>query len=633
MPDQRPYVIPLEIFYTATPVVIVAALFGFSWAAEDSVTELTDDPANRVEVVGFQWSWQFTYRDEGFTVIGGHGEPPEMVLPVGEAAQLALVSTDVNHSFWVPDFLSKRDLIPGVDNEIDVTPTEEGSYIGRCAEFCGLDHWAMYFDVRVVLARRVPGLAGRAAGQGRGGRRRHRAGHRAQRGGRRPGPRRRHDRGGAVTVVVERPAVAGEPPEPEAARGATGLLAFTTTTDHKRIGIAYMVTAYAFFMIGGALAEVIRTELYSPGQQFVSQGRYNEMFTMHGTIMLFLFIGPFAFGLANYFVPLQIGAKDMAFPRLNAMSYWLYLFGGITLLGGFLTADGAADFGWTGYAPLSDITRSPGVGADLWIMSIVLTGLSGIFTAVNIVATVVTMRAPGMRMFRMPIFTWNMLVTSVLVLIAFPVVSSAGVMLFVDRQLGGHIYDPSMGGSAVLWQHLFWFFGHPEVYILVLPYFGIITEVLPVFSWRPVFGYAGIVFATIAIAVLSIGVWAHHMFTTGAVLLPVLHRLLDAHRRADRREVLQLDRHDVGRAHHLPDADALRLRVPLHVPAGRHHRRDAGRGAHRLRTSTTATSSWPTCTTCSSAGRSSRSTPASTTGSRRSPGGCCRRGGARSISG
>jgi len=321
-----------------------------------------------------------------------------------------------------------------------------------------------------------------------------------------------------VTILDERPQVAEEPPEhgPE----ARGLLAFITSTDHKRIGISYMVTAYAFFLIGGALAAVIRTELYSPGTQVVSQGRYNEMFTMHGTIMMFLFIGPFAFGLANYFVPLQIGAKDMAFPRLNAMSYWLYLFGGLTLLGAFLTADGAPDFGWTGYAPLSDIVRSPGLGGDLWIMSILLTGLSGIFTGVNVIATVVAMRAPGMRMFRMPIFTWNMLVTSVLVLIAFPVVSSAGAMLFADRQLGAHVFDAEAGGSPLLWQHLFWFFGHPEVYVVVLPYFGIITEVLPVFSWRPVFGYASIIFATIAIAILSTGVWAHHMFTTGAVLLP-----------------------------------------------------------------------------------------------------------------
>ncbi|HEX5367480.1 MAG TPA: cytochrome c oxidase subunit I [Acidimicrobiales bacterium] len=326
-----------------------------------------------------------------------------------------------------------------------------------------------------------------------------------------------------MTTLDERPAVGPGPAEPEAAR-PRGLLAFLTSTDHKRIGISYIVTAYAFYVIGGGLAMVVRTELANPGTQVVSQGRYNEMFTMHGSIMLFLFIGPFAFGLANYFVPLQVGARDMAFPRLNATSYWFYLFGGLTMLSGFLTADGAADFGWTGYTPLSSVVRSPNLGSDLWLMGIVLTGVSGVLTAVNIVATVIAMRAPGMRMFRLPIFTWNMLVTSVLVLVAFPMVTSAGVMLFADRQLGAHIFDATshggVVGSPVLWQHLFWFFGHPEVYIVVLPYFGLITEILPVFSRRPVFGYAGLVFATIAIASLSIGVWAHHMFATGAVLLP-----------------------------------------------------------------------------------------------------------------
>jgi cytochrome c oxidase subunit 1 len=325
-----------------------------------------------------------------------------------------------------------------------------------------------------------------------------------------------------VTTLDERPLVAEEPPERQ--QPARGLLAFLTSTDHKRIGISYMATAYAFYLLGGALAVVIRSELYEPGQQVVTQGRYNEMFTMHGSIMLFLFLGPFAFGLANYFVPLQIGARDMAFPRLNALSYWFYVFGGLTMVSGFLTADGGADFGWTGYTPLSDIVRTPGIGADLWIVGVALTGLSGILTAVNIVTTVVAMRAPGMRMFRMPIFTWNMLVTSVLVLTAFPVVSAAAVMLFSDRQLGSHIYDATVhagvAGSPILWQHLFWFFGHPEVYILVLPFFGVVTEILPVFSWRPVFGYAGLVFATMAIAALSVGVWAHHMFATGAVLLP-----------------------------------------------------------------------------------------------------------------
>ncbi len=329
-----------------------------------------------------------------------------------------------------------------------------------------------------------------------------------------------------MTILHERPAPT-EPPGPEPEHGAIprGLLGFLTTTDHKRIGIAYMVTAFAFFLLGGALAEVIRLELFSPGTQVVSEGRYNELFTMHGSIMMFLFLGPFAFGLANYFVPLHVGARDMAFPRLNAMSYWFYLFGGITMVAGFLTSNGAADFGWTGYTPLSSIVRSPGVGADLWIMGVVLTGLSGVLTGVNVITTAFTMRAPGMTMFRMPVFTWNMVVVGVLVLLAFPVLTSAGAMLFADRHLGAHIFDPGGGGEPVLWQHLFWFFGHPEVYILVLPYFGVITEVLPVFAWRPVFGYKGIVFATLAIAALSMGVWAHHMFATGAVLLPFFSAL------------------------------------------------------------------------------------------------------------
>ena len=321
-----------------------------------------------------------------------------------------------------------------------------------------------------------------------------------------------------MTVLDERP-VESEPPEP-APRETTGLLAFLTTTDHKRIGIAYMLTAFAFYLIGGALALVIRTELAEPGQQVVGNATYNELFTMHGSIMLFLFIGPFAFGLANYFVPIHIGARDMVFPRLNALSYWFFLFGGITMVSGFLTADGAADFGWTGYSPLSSVVRSPGVGGDLWIIALVLTGLSGVLTAVNVVATVLTMRTPGMTMFRMPIFTWNMLVTSILVLIAFPMLTAAAAMLFADRHFGAHVFDIANGGQPILWQHLFWFFGHPEVYIVVLPYFGVITEILPVHSRRPVFGYAGLVFATIAIAALSVGVWAHHMFVTGAVSLP-----------------------------------------------------------------------------------------------------------------
>ncbi len=318
-----------------------------------------------------------------------------------------------------------------------------------------------------------------------------------------------------MTVTIDRPTVASSlPPEP---RRATGLLGWLTTTDHKKIGISYMVTAFCFFLLGGALAEIMRLELFSPGKQYIGTDTYNQVFTMHGSIMMYLFIVPFAFGFANYIVPLQIGADEMAFPRLNALSYWFYLFGGLTMVSGFLTSDGAANFGWTGYPPLSNALRSPTIGGDLWLMGIVLTGLASVLSAVNIVTTVSTMRAPGMSMFRMPIFTWNMLVTSVLVLIAFPVLTSAALMLFADRHFGAHIFDYAHGGQPILWQHLFWFFGHPEVYIAALPFFGIITEVLPVFSRRPVFGYKGIVLATMAIGALSVGVWAHHMFATGAV--------------------------------------------------------------------------------------------------------------------
>jgi cytochrome c oxidase subunit 1 len=321
-----------------------------------------------------------------------------------------------------------------------------------------------------------------------------------------------------MTVVDDRPEVLAEPPEHQ--RRATGILGWVTTTDHKRIGAAYMITAFVFFFIGGAMAELMRMQLAQPDQDIISTDRYNQLFTMHGTIMLLLFVSPFALGLANYLVPLQVGAKDMAFPRLNALGYWLTVFAGVVMLGGFATKDGAAKFGWYGYAPLSDGVRSPNLGGDLWIVGIALLGVAGIITALNVIATVSTMRAPGMTMFRMPIFTWNIFVTSLLILMTFPVLTAAGVMLFFDRQFDARIFDANHGGYPLLWQHLFWFFGHPEVYILVLPFFGVFTEIFAVFSRRPVFGYKTLVFATLAIGFLSVGVWAHHMFTTGAVLLP-----------------------------------------------------------------------------------------------------------------
>ena len=299
----------------------------------------------------------------------------------------------------------------------------------------------------------------------------------------------------------------------------TKVLKVLTTTDHKTIGLLYLSTAFGFFVFAGAMAMLMRAELARPGLQLLSNEQYNQLFTMHGTIMMFLFAPPVAFGFANFIMPLQIGAPDMSFPRLNAFSYWLYLFGGLTASAGFLTPDGAAAFGWFAYAPLNDIIHSPNVGSDLWIVGLVSAGLGTILGAVNFTTTIISLRAPGMTMFRMPIFTWNILVTSILVLMAFPVLAAALLALEADRHLGAHIYDAANGG-AILWQHLFWFFGHPEVYIIALPFFGVVTEIIPVFSRKPLFGYKGMVFATIGIGALSMTVWAHHMFATGAVLLP-----------------------------------------------------------------------------------------------------------------
>jgi cytochrome c oxidase subunit 1 len=289
-----------------------------------------------------------------------------------------------------------------------------------------------------------------------------------------------------------------------------------TTTDHKVIGNLYFVTSFAFFIMGGIMALIIRANLAQPGSKVVSDDMYNQLFTMHGTIMLLLFATPLFFGFGNAVMPLQIGAPDVAFPRLNMFSYWLYLFGGLITVSGFLAPGGAAAFGWFAYTPLSDAINSPGIGGDLWIMGLYMAGLGTILGAVNFVTTIFTMRAPGMTMFRMPIFVWNTLVTGMLVLIVFPIFAAALLALEADRKLGAHVFDPANGG-AILWQHVFWFFGHPEVYIIALPFFGIITEILPVFSRKPIFGYVGLVGATLGIAALSVAVWAHHMFVTGAV--------------------------------------------------------------------------------------------------------------------
>ena len=297
------------------------------------------------------------------------------------------------------------------------------------------------------------------------------------------------------------------------------VLEWLTTVDHKKIGIMYIANSFFFFFLAGILALVMRSELAVPGLQFLDERTYNQAFTMHGTIMIFLFVVPVLSGFANYIVPLQIGAPDMAFPRINALSFWFLPLGGLLIFSGYLFGGAAAE-GWTLYTPLSNGAYSTGVGTDLWLVGLLLVGTASILGAVNFIATIFKMRAPGMTLFRMPILVWTVLVTATLILLATPVLAAGMIALFIDRNYGGSFFDPNNGGNPILWQHLFWFFGHPEVYIVILPAMGVVSEILPVFTRRPLFGYRAFVFATIGIGLLSFSVWAHHMFTTGQVFLP-----------------------------------------------------------------------------------------------------------------
>ncbi len=305
---------------------------------------------------------------------------------------------------------------------------------------------------------------------------------------------------------------------PAATTYRTGLYEWLTTTDHKKIGILYLINSLVFFFVGGLLALAVRSELAVPGIQFFKEAVYNQLFTMHASFMLFLFVIPVLAGFGNYVVPLMIGAPDMAFPRINALSFWMLPLAGILMASGFL-AGGAASNGWTSYAPLSE-TKYSGIGTDLWIVAVVLIGTSSILGAINFLVTIFKMRAPGMTMFRLPIVVWTVLVTSILVVLATPVLASALIMLFIDRNYGGHFFDPATGGNAILWQNVFWFYSHPAVYIMILIAMGIVSEILPVFSRKPLFGYRAFVFATAGIGALGFSVWAHHMFTTGSVYLP-----------------------------------------------------------------------------------------------------------------
>jgi cytochrome c oxidase subunit 1 len=283
-----------------------------------------------------------------------------------------------------------------------------------------------------------------------------------------------------------------------------------TTTDHKKIGIMYLITTFVFFILGGVEALLMRLQLGVPNNTLITAQHYNQLLTLHGTTMIFLFVVPVLAGFGNYFVPLMIGARDMAFPRLNALSYWLLLFGGIVFY--FSLFFQPPEAGWWSYPPLSSALYSPSGGQDAWIFLIHITGISSLLGAVNFYATIVNMRAPGMSWGRLPLFVWSILIYAVLLIVAIPVIGGAVTMLLTDRHFGTHFFDPTNHGSPVLWQHLFWFFGHPEVYIMILPGFGIISEVIPVFARKPVFGYKAIAAATAVIGFLAVLVWAHHMF-------------------------------------------------------------------------------------------------------------------------
>ena len=297
------------------------------------------------------------------------------------------------------------------------------------------------------------------------------------------------------------------------------VVSWITSTDHKVIGYMYLISSFVWFLIGGVMALIIRTQLFAPGLEVLTADQYNQMFTNHGVIMLLMFATPLFAGFANVILPLQLGAPDVSFPRLNAFAFWLYTFGSLIAFSGFLTPQGSASFGWFAYVPLSTTTFSPGAGSNLWILGLGLGGFGTILGAVNFITTIITMRAPGMTMWRMSIFSWNVLITSILIILVFPVLAAAFLALAADRIFNSQLYNIDAGGP-ILYQHLFWFFGHPEVYVIALPFFGIISEVIPVFSRKPIFGYKTLVYATIAIGGLSMTVWAHHMYVTGSVLLP-----------------------------------------------------------------------------------------------------------------
>jgi len=310
-------------------------------------------------------------------------------------------------------------------------------------------------------------------------------------------------------------ALGGESFELEAREG---WLSWVASVDHKQLGIMYLLGAFFFFLVGGVLALMMRVQLAAPNSHLLSPEVYNQLFTMHGTTMVFLVLVPMLVGFATYMVPLMIGARDMAFPRLNALSFWVQIFGGVMLYFSFATSGingGASAVGWFAYAPLSETAYSYGPGVNYWILGLLGIGVGTLTAGLNLIATVICLRAPGMSIRRVPLFVWMTMITAFLIVVVMPILNAGLVMLLIDRLLNAHFFRADSGGSAVLWQHVFWAFGHPEVYIMILPAFGIISEVVPVFSGKPIYGYDFVAASTLAIAFLSLAVWAHHMFAVG----------------------------------------------------------------------------------------------------------------------
>ncbi len=532
-----------EIIWTVIPVVILVAM---AVPAARTLVKIEDSRGAEltVKVTGYQWKWQYDYVDDGVaffsTLASTSNEARQldsgvdvhqvenyllevdnpMVVPVNTKVRVLVTAADVIHNWWVPDFGMKKDAIPGYINELWFKADKVGTYRGQCAELCGRDHGFMPVVVQVVeQAEYDTWLAGQKAA------RQAAATPAAQR--LPPPPRRRRmptrrRRPCSSRTRSNRPMSANHTHGHAAAHDhhddhgpAKGIMRWLTTTNHKDIGTMYLIFSLVMFFIGGSMALVIRAELFMPGMQLVDPGFFNTMTTVHALIMVFGAVMPATVGLANWMIPLQVGAPDMALPRMNNFSFWLLVSAFSLLILSLFMPGGGPAAGWTLYPPL---VLQTGDAFPLAIFAIHLAGASSIMGAINIIVTIMNLRAPGMTLLKMPLFTWTWLITAYLLIAVMPVFAGAVTMLLTDHFFGTTFFAAAGGGDPVLYQHIFWFFGHPEVYIMILPAFGIVSEIIPTFSRKKLFGYDAMVYATASIAFLSFIVWAHHMFTVGMPL-------------------------------------------------------------------------------------------------------------------